>query len=188
MNILISTLSGDSFYARPDSTMIRDLAVYYMPDYVRSLSAVPVLCFKSARAGKAVQEQFAHRYLGEFTCAVLLKTEISDGSPEYRFCMENSLDYTTIIPYNLISVERLDGFISETHPLRIAVNGHSKAEITTGPSKERLCKTLSMITSYCSVRTGDFIAVELSTPIPLSKEDCLTADFGIGDRIRLEIK
>lgn len=188
MNILISTLSGNSFYIRPDSTMIRDLTDYYIPDYVKSLSAIPVLCFKSARAGKAVREQFAYRYVGDFTYAILLKACISECNQEYRFCMENSLDYTTIIPYNLISIDKLEDFISKQHPFEIAVNGFSKIRLTEGPTKEMLCKALSMITAYCSVRTGDFIAIELSDPISLSKGDCITAGFCINDRIRFEIK
>lgn len=188
MNILIRTIDGQSFYARPDSTMIRALSDYYIPDEVAEVSAIPVLCFKSARSGKAVRERFAPRYIGPFSCGLLLKTVLSGLASEYRICMENSMDYTTIIPYDFIPIEELSAYISEKRPYVLSLNGHETTRIVSPPDIPMLSSAVSMITSYCSLRTGDFVGVELSEPVPLAKGHCITADFGVNGRIRIEIK
>lgn len=188
MNILIRTLDGTAFYVRPDSTMIRALTDYYIPDYVTALSAVPFFCFRSARSGKAVREEFAHRYIGEFSCGILLKCETASPDPIYRTCMENAMDYTTVIPYELLPMDRMPEYISSKRPFTVAVNGHEKIRLEKGPDRASLSSAISMITGYCSLRTGDFVGIEMSEPVPLAKDQCLTASFGVSGHIRIEIK
>ncbi len=188
MNILIRTLDGTAFYVRPDSTMIRALTDYYIPDYVTAVNAVPFFCFRSARSGKAVREQFAHRYIGEFSCGILLKCETASPDSIYRTCMENAMDYTTVIPYDLLPADRIPEYISSKRPLTVAVNGHEKVRIEKGPDMATLSSAIAMITGYCSLRTGDFVGIELSGPVRIEKEQCLTAAFGISGKIRIEIK
>ena len=59
MNIIVSPYGKESFYCRPDSTLIRALDEYYIPDQVEKVSAVPVMYIKTLRAGKAIANRFA---------------------------------------------------------------------------------------------------------------------------------
>ena len=189
MNILVSPLTGGSFYFRSDSTLIRLLTDFYIPDYVESISAVPVICFRSERSGKAVQEKFAARYLGPFSCGLVLKAGLRDGMvyEDDRLFVCNALDYSTVIPYDLIPVDRLNGHISESRPFEIKINGITKSSVISCPSMDELCRRFSSISRYCSVRTGDMIAFELGKAIPAGHDEHLTAHFGAGGTISIVI-
>lgn len=190
MNILVSPLAGGSFYFRSDSTLIRALTDFYIPDYVESVSAVPVLCFRSERSGKAVREQFATRYLGPFSCGILLQAVISGDNvmEEDRIFVQNALDYSTVIPYELIPIDRYYGCISPARPFLIKVNGLEMARIEQCPGMEELCRRFSAISRYCSVRTGDIVAFELASAVPVSRNGHLTAQFGTSGNISIIVR
>ncbi len=185
MNILVSPYSRGHFYFRSDSTLIRMLTDFYAPDYVKSVFAVPVLCFRSMRSGKAVPARFAERYLGPFSCGILLRPVLSEGytEEEDRVFVENALDYTTVIPYSLLPADRLRDFISAKRPFTIKINGITKVEITTVPESENIRTRFEEISRYSSLRTGDFIALELSEPVPVGSDEHLTARFGVEGNI-----
>lgn len=55
MNILVSPLAGGTFSFRSDSTLIRAMTDFYIPDYVESISAVPAMFFRSERSRESSQ-------------------------------------------------------------------------------------------------------------------------------------
>ena len=187
MNILVSPYRNGSFYFRSDSTMIRALTDFYIPDYIDSISAVPVLCIRSERSGKSVPARFADRYLGPFTCGLLIKAALNKDavSPEDLIFVENSLDYSTVIPYDLLPADRLSGFISEQRPLTIKINGHPAVSVSNTPGKDELSRRFAEISRYCSLRTGDFLAFELADAIPVPKDSRLTCTFGVEGNISI---
>ncbi|HIZ87106.1 MAG TPA: hypothetical protein IAC03_02970 [Candidatus Coprenecus pullistercoris] len=189
MNILISPLRNGHFYFRSDSTLIRALTDFYIPDYVDSVSAVPVLCFRSERSGKSVPARFAPRYMGPFTCGIIIKADINTVVTQEsdRTFIQNALDYSTVIPYDLIPIEKAATYLSESRPYIIKINGLVKSSVTSLPSAQELYMRFENISRYCSVRTGDFIAFELDDPVELPRNSHLTADFGIEGRISVII-
>lgn len=190
MNILVSPYGEGSFYFRSDSTLIRMLTDFYMPDYIDSISAVPALFIRSCRSGKAVQSKFIYRYFGPFSCGLLLKASTATdkvSGPDSIF-VQNALDYSTVVPYDLIPIEKLDGFISGQRPFEIKVNGIGRAEIKSCPELAVLCSRAADISRYCSVRTGDFFAFELGDPVPVGKNERVTAHFGIEGNIGIIVK
>ena len=189
MNILVSPLTGGSFYFRSDSTLIRAMTDFYIPDYVEDISAIPVLCFRSERSGKSVREQFVPRYLGPFSCGILLKPSLLDNVTEAdRTFVENALDYSTVIPYELIPPDKLHGSISEAKPFVIKANGIERCRIERCPGMQELCRRFTDISRYCSVRTGDMLAYELAQAVRISRGDHLTANFGTGGSISIVIR
>ena len=189
MNILVSPYRNGSFYFRSDSTMIRALTDFYIPDYIDSISAVPVLCIRSERSGKSVPARFADRYLGPFTCGLLIKAELNKDtvSPEDLIFVENALDYSTVIPYDLLPYGHLNGFMSAGRPLSVKVNGLEKISVTSIPDMDSLSRRFETICGYCSLRTGDFITFELSEAVPVPRGSKVTVTFGTEGRISVII-
>lgn len=190
MNILVSPLRDGSFYFRSDSTLIRALTDFYIPDYVESISAVPVLCFRSERSGKAVPVRFAHRYIGPFSCGLLLKAAIREDmvSRPDRIFVQNALDYSTVIPYELLPLDKLDGYISPSRPFLIKVNGLERIRIEHTPDMQEISRRFGAISCYASVRTGDMLAFELAEPAAVDQGEHLTARFGTGGDISIVIR
>ena len=190
MNILVSPFSGGTFYFRSDSTLIRQLTDFYIPDYVSGISAVPVLCFRCERSGKSIPERFALRFLGPFSCGIILKAALNrDIVPDADIIFAgNALDYSTIIPYDLISFDRLHDSISASKPFTLKINGTESKKLESCPQIPELCRRFAAISRYCSVRTGDIIAFELAGPVPIDRDTRLTAHFGMGNTISITVK
>ena len=189
MNILVSPYGEGSFYFRSDSTLIRALTDFYMPDYIEGISAVPALCFRSLRSGKAVPARFASRYLGPFSCCLLLKARINPAmvAAADTAYVENALDYSTVIPYDLLPYGHLNGFMSAGRPLSVKINGLEKISVTSIPDMDSLSRRFETICGYCSLRTGDFITFELSEAVPVPRGSKVTVTFGTEGRISVII-
>ena len=169
MNIIISPYDEDTYYFRSDSTFIRAITDYYIPDYVRDMSVTPMLIFRIDRAGKAISEKFAIRYFGPFTYGFLLKFTIDEKfGGSCRTFMENSMDYSTIAPKQLEDIDKYSSFLNEDHPLLLNINGREIFRMDRNPRPTDLYRKFSIITDFCSVRTGDFLAFELNKPTPVT--------------------
>ncbi len=146
---------------------------------------MPVLCFRLDRAGKSIPEKFAERFIGPVACGVMLRAELKDRDIPHREFIENNLDYTTIIPYDLTPLEeaRKTGsadslFLDDEHSFDLRVNGVLQQSITKVPSLSELTGIFAGISRYCSIRTGDFLALELSEGFSVSPDSHLTTFLG----------
>ena len=168
MNIIVSPYSKQSFYCRPDSTLIRALEEYYIPDQVQKISATPVMYVKTLRAGKAIAHRFAERYIDSYGFGLLLHPTLKDeyfkNEPERSF-IENSLDYTSIIP--LLSFPEMEIRGASTHKFEVTANYKNPFAEFVFPTYDQVMERISTISKYCSLRIGDFIAIELAAPIQI---------------------
>lgn len=168
MNIIISPYGKPTFYCRPDSTLIRALEEYYIPDQVERITASPVMYIKTLRAGKAVAHKFAERYIDSFGFGILLhptlNKDVFSDEAERPF-IENSLDYTTIIP--LLSFPESE-LAFHTHRFEASLNYENPFGELCMPTYEEIMGRISTISRYCSLRIGDFITIELTPGIEVS--------------------
>lgn len=168
MNIIVSPYSKESFYCRPDSTLIRALEEYYIPDQVEKVSATPVMYVKTLRAGKAVAHRFAERYIDSYGFGLLLHPTLKKGYFENgseRPFIENSLDYTSIIP--LLSFPEMEIRGASTHKFEVTANYKSAFGELHYPTYDEIMGKISNISKYCSLRIGDFITIEMAPPISI---------------------
>jgi hypothetical protein len=162
MNIIVSPYQKETFYCRPDSTLIRALEEYYIPDQVEKITASPVMYIKTLRAGKAIAHRFAERYIDSYGFGLLLHPSLKKDifpEEEHRPFIENSLDYTSIIP--LLSFPESDLINANTHTFELDLNYRTVFHTFNVPSFEQIMERITVISRYCSLRIGDFIAIEL---------------------------
>jgi len=151
---------------RPDSTLIRTMPKYFIPDYVSRLYAVPALCLKYSRAGKAVQHKFAGRYFDSFTFGILLHPEFAPDADCTVAALSVAMDYTSLISNNFLPIMALDEISAD-----FLVNGEKTGNELTMPSVDVLREIVVKITRYTASRTGDIVAVELSPKTEVFKND-----------------
>lgn len=176
MNILIAPYNKNNHYFRSDSTLIRTVPEFYIPDFVESISVTPILVFRVDLPGKMIEKRFAHRYLGKFMYGLILTPKMDKSVPP-DFCeyLEQSLDYSTVIPSIMTDKERLETFLSESNPFIMEINGHEKFRCTKNISLEKVYEKFSAMSRFCSVRTGDYIAFELTSPIQANPQQHIIA-------------
>ena len=162
MNIIVAPHGGSGFLFRPDSTMIRALEEYYIPDFVEGLAICPFVCFKTHKAGKTVAKRFVQRFIGDWTLGVFLYPTLKgqDRFNPVTIMMQQCLDYTTIIPNSFRGLEDYP-----PAPVEITCGGYPLKSIPEFPSLEQIHERISAISALTSIRTGDFFAFELCPPI-----------------------
>ncbi len=168
--------------------MIRKLDCYYIPDYIESASIVPVLCFRLDRAGKCIPQKFAERFIGPANCGVLIRARLKDRSIANLEFIENALDYSTIIPYDLLPKKEMHTKVNEHQPLALRVNGHLQQCFTALPCTSEVETAFSDISTYCAARTGDFLALELSDGFSITPDSHLVVTIGEEQILNLLVK
>ena len=106
MNVIVVPESRKGFYCRPDSTLLRAISDYYIPDYVSELSVSPVFIIKTLRAGKSISAKFALRYIDSFNYGLLLHPVINKKKGELNPFIENSLDSHRLSRLNRFLIRR----------------------------------------------------------------------------------
>ncbi len=157
MNILTVSHNSDFYYIRPDISLNRDSNDYFCPDGITEITVAPFIYIRMDKAGKAVSRKFAPRYYStvgygvNLTAASLINCEVPQS-----FLTANSLDNTTYVSAT---------YSFEEFPFEILDN------LSGEKIKEIFNEQIEKITRLTSVRTGDYIAIELAphTPITVGK-------------------
>lgn len=159
MNIITVPYNSDFFYIRPDISLNRDGNDYFCPDEITEIAVAPFIYVRMDKAGKAIKAKFAPRYCSSIGYGVNLSGQslVKEGIPQ-SFLMANALDNTTYIsqlytaeefPFELLSKELLAAGMENIEAIMESFYGK-----------------IEQITRLCSARTGDIIAIELSSPAP----------------------
>lgn len=143
MNIFTFPFDSEGFYARPD-TSVSEERVFYVPDGIEEIVAVPFLYCKIERAGKAVKAQFARRHYsmcgyGIHFCAA----DICCCRSPLEKLLCNSLDNSTFISPTFNASELAFAIPSKSFDI------------------ERFSKAIETVSKFMSLRTGDILAIEM---------------------------
>ena len=156
MNYLVVTQSGRTI-VRPDITKVKEGENVYLPDFVDSVSIVPVLFGRVSKPGRSVGARFADRYYDSFGYGVLLYPENMIAWGEEGFACASCLDHTTVFPAALLDKQKLD---SGAPLFTLAKDGVTLFEHSAA-SRALLEQTLCETSRFCFLRVGDFVAMEL---------------------------
>lgn len=70
MNLFILNKSNGKFYYKPDTTLCRENADFYIPDYINSLNIQSGVAVKIVKSGRCISSKFAERYYRNINFAV----------------------------------------------------------------------------------------------------------------------
>ncbi len=183
MNILTISHNSDFYYIRPDISLNRDSNDYFCPDGITEITVAPFIYIRMDKAGKAVSRKFAPRYYSTVGYGVnLTAASLIDSSVPQSFLTANSLDNTTYVSKTYTFEEfPFDNFANELKHICRDLNIPAEySEFLLGKEKneqsshiEKIMQIfnaeIEKITRLTSVRTGDYIAIELAphTPLPI---------------------
>ena len=137
MNIHVVRTDG-SWYARPDITLVRDADRFCLPDDCISALACRCRCIRIDKAGKAIAPRFARRYFSSWAPGICFYGILADGA------VTPYLDRATWVDRDFQPVDSL-------------------------PENElqRMIEGLERISRHVSLRIGDLLMFELTTPAPI---------------------
>ena len=160
MKLICLPCQSPHFYLRPDTALMRNGRIFYIPDFCRQISGAMALVVRINRLGRQIAPRFAHRYYQETAlgfclyAADLLKQNQASGVSWTPAC---ALDYSA----------PLSDFFSPAseYPPDQEVFAWEQWQ---GSLSDSIDQSVSHISHYISLRMGDLIWLELHPPILLS--------------------
>lgn len=159
MNLVVVRPDG-SFYARPDTTLVRGARDFYLPDDLFWVEVRPCRWIRILKSAKAVQERFAERYYDAVGSGLLL---YGDGDVSL-------LDSSTYIFDDAVPT-------GSDHPSGGTEAGKSSA-LPDGSSP--FSAALANVTHHLLLHQGDLLILESPESLTLRRGDTHpTASFRI---------
>ncbi len=171
MNIIIKPYGSDTCYCRPDTTWERENKDFYSPECVNELHWTPILFVRISKAGKCIAGKFASRYYDAFGFGALMY--IGDFMP----CLASAscADRTSLLPFPLYNTIVLE---NEGNTYEVSKNNESIFNISCGSTlKGRIEEAICKASQLTSLRTGDFVAIELAPAASLASRTEGTVSF-----------
>lgn len=143
------------FFMKPDTALLREKDFYY-PDFTKDLHHEIELVLKICKAGKHIQEEFAHKYYDEiglgidFTARDLQEECKKKGLPwEKAKAFDNSAPIGEFIKKEKLELNNLS--------FSLSINGQVKQKGSSADLLFSFDKIIAHVSRFVSLRVGDLI-------------------------------
>ena len=151
-----------------DPTWERENKDFYSPDCINEIWWTPVIFARVCKAGKCVGKKFVERYYDGIGCGVLLYGSTDQTQMAEKPTLMPYIDKSSILPaplYNPVVMEE-----EKILEIEIERDGNlDKHTIALKDVKTILDETICRTSELISLRIGDFVAVELTSPDSLCR-------------------
>ncbi|MDX2174370.1 MAG: fumarylacetoacetate hydrolase family protein [Bacteroidota bacterium] len=143
------------FFMKPDTALLKD-EDFYLPNFTKDLHHEIELVLKICKAGKHIEEQFAHKYYNEIGLGIdFTARDIQAKCKEKGLPWEKAKAFDNSAPIGkFISVEKLK--LNDIN-FELKLNGATKQ---VGHSKDLIFsfdKVISYVSQFVSLKVGDLI-------------------------------
>ncbi len=143
------------FFMKPDTALLKN-EDFYIPDFTKDLHHEIELVLKINKAGKHIEEQFAHKYYNEiglgidFTARDIQATCKEKGLPwEKAKAFDNSAPIGKFISKETLNINKIT--------FELKINGVSKQIGTSADLIFSFDKIISYVSQFVSLKVGDLI-------------------------------
>lgn len=174
------------FFMKPDTALLRG-NVFYYPPFTADLHHEVEVVLKICKAGKYIEEKFAHKYYNEVTLGIdFTARDIqaqckAEGLPwEKAKAFDNSAVVGKFLPKESVSKPLV---------FSLAVNGESRQQGTTADLIFSFEKVISYVSQFVTLRIGDLIFTGTPEGVgPVKPGDRLEAFMGKERLLSFRIK
>lgn len=143
------------FFMKPDTALLRD-PDFYIPDFTSDLQHEIELVLRVSKAGKHIEEQFAHKYydavgLGiDFTARDIQAHCKAKGLPwEKAKAFDNSAPIGGFVPITELNINSI--------AFELLVNGEKRQNGNSSDLIFSFDKVISFVSKFVSLKVGDLI-------------------------------
>ncbi|MDE5842696.1 MAG: hypothetical protein K2H35_03035 [Muribaculaceae bacterium] len=174
----------------PDSCWLLSNRPLFVPDFAPEFIALPALALKIGRLGKTVALRFAHRYISEFTAALLILPRraaeawaAGENPPAADLCFDNAIvvgDWMKLNPDYLTDTIKFNIFITDQKQ-----NKSKQMHLYATPAEiyPLICDT----SKTNILKMGDLMLLPLSREISVEEGDNIPVDFRIYENLSVKI-
>jgi 2-keto-4-pentenoate hydratase/2-oxohepta-3-ene-1,7-dioic acid hydratase in catechol pathway len=144
------------YFMKPDTSLLKE-ADFYFPEFTTDLHHEIELVLKISKAGKHIEEQFAHKYYEEIGLGIdFTARDIQAKCKEKGLPWEKAKAFDHAAPIgNFVKKDELEN-LSAIH-FELKINGETRQ---SGNSKDLIFsfdKVISYVSKFVTLKTGDLI-------------------------------
>lgn len=143
------------FFMKPDTALLKEEEFYY-PEHTKDLHHEIELVVKISKAGKHIEEQFAHKYYEEIGLGIdFTARDIQAKCKEKGLPWEKAKAFDHSAPIGkFISKSKLD---LNNIDFDIKINGHTKQKGNSQQMIFSIDKIISYVSKFVTLKVGDLI-------------------------------
>ncbi|MFN5149470.1 MAG: fumarylacetoacetate hydrolase family protein [Flavobacteriia bacterium] len=145
------------FFMKPDTSLLKDGADFYIPDFTNDLHYECELVVKIDKAGKNIAEKFAPKYYSKVTLGIdFTARDLQQQCKENGLPWEiaKSFEHSAPISNEWIDVKELD--LNNTH-FALNQNGKTVQKGHTADMIFSIDKIIAYVSRFMTLKTGDLI-------------------------------
>ncbi len=166
MNIIVTDRKAEQFHFRPDNTLVKHSANFYIPTFLSGLEVSFGYAFRIEKPAKSVNLKYSNRYINKCAEGILLYGIINSKTSQNLYSTsETCFDNSTYIVNQMKDI--CDCSVS-----LLCNNKHYFPEAESLNLQTIAGTVLEKLSTQFSFKTGDLIFVEYSKiyPIPIPCE------------------
>ncbi len=143
------------FFMKPDTALLKE-GDFYIPDFTKDLHHEIELVFKICKAGKHIEEQFAHKYYDEIGLGIdFTARDIQAKCKEKGLPWEKAKAFDNSAPIgSFVKKETLD--LANIN-FELKVNGQSRQIGNSSDLIFSFDKVIAYVSQFVSLKVGDLI-------------------------------
>jgi acylpyruvate hydrolase len=149
------TPSEPVFFMKPDTALLKDEEFYY-PEHTKDLHHEIELVVKISKAGKHIEEQFAHKYYEEIGLGIdFTARDVQAKCKEKGLPWEKAKAFDNSAPIGkFVSKSKLD---LNNISFELKVNSQSKQHGTSSDMIFSIDKIIAYVSKFVTLKVGDLI-------------------------------
>jgi 2-keto-4-pentenoate hydratase/2-oxohepta-3-ene-1,7-dioic acid hydratase in catechol pathway len=154
-----------TYYLRPDTSLLRNNAAFYYPDFTTQLVAHVCVVIRVCRLGRSISSRFAARYYDAvgagvtFTAADLLARDVAEEKPWDRAV---SFDYSAAVSREFIEM-------AQWRESRYDMRAYAESEIPLAVENiQKVDKIIEYVSNFMTLKIGDYIFLPVSAPFQVN--------------------
>lgn len=158
MNIYVVSNHGKLFHIRPDSSLVKGSSIFYIPDFIQSMTVSPGVSFFLEKSAKCVSRSFFERYIKYYSYGMLLYAKL----PDKGFLSDNSSLFSSIFDKSsYLSADKMNIDAGIEGNLTVTTNEKEYEISLDSVNMLEIAKnSLEKISSVCTLKSGDIIFIE----------------------------
>lgn len=177
------------FFLKPDTALIKDNGPFYLPEFSNDVHHEVELVIKIARAGKHIEEKFAHKYYEEIGIGI----DFTARDIQAR-CKERGLPWEKAKAFD--GSAPLGKFVPKTRfaslidiPFSLSINGNITQKGNTKDLIFSFDQVIAYISKFITLKTGDLIFTGTPEGVgPVKIGDKLEASIGDEKLLEFDVK
>ncbi|MFL5752046.1 MAG: fumarylacetoacetate hydrolase family protein [Bacteroidia bacterium] len=145
------------FFMKPDTALLKDGEPFYYPAFTKDLHHEVEIVLKISKAGKHIEEKFAHKYYEEIGIGIdFTARDLQAKCKEKGLPWEKAKAFDGSAPIGKFLTKKIFPDLSNIN-FRLTVNGNDRQQGNTKDLLFSFDRVIAYVSQFVTLKTGDLI-------------------------------